>query len=472
MVALVLIVGIGQSHPSVNGQVETVKRVDLVQSVMASGKVVSSTDLSLSFESQKMIDTVKVRVGDVVKKGDILATQKSGTERAAYTSARGTLLGAQARYQKVLEGSSNEEIGLAKTTLETTTRLQDALVDNARRNLYSQGLVAEPESANDVAVAPIVSGTYTGPAGEYRLSMSRSANELTFTGLEKGMTNISDLVAQRLGTRGLSLLFPNKAHVSIGNEWTITIPNTASADYITLKSVYDAAVANRDALVAQAQAALDLKRATARQPDVDAALADIVSAQAGRESAFAVLEKTILRAPSDGTVTKVDIKVGEVPEALKEAIVIQDVGNLYLEANVNESQIKNVAIGQPIAVTFDAFGSGTTYQATISSIDPAATIIDNTVNYTVKALITQADTVRPGMTANMTVTTQSLTNVLVLPGRAISADNGTTTVTVLTDGRGKKTETRTIVTGLHGDGDMVEIKSGLAEGDKVVWQTK
>ena len=66
------------------------------------------------------------------------------------------------------------------------------------------------------------------------------------------------------------------------------------------------------ALVEEKQAALDLTRATARQSDVDAALADVVVAQAGLDSATAALERTILRAPADGTITAVDVKVGEL----------------------------------------------------------------------------------------------------------------------------------------------------------------
>lgn len=86
--------------------IETVKRQNLIQTVAASGSVVSSTDLSLGFEQSKMISSIKVVVGSKVKAGDVLAALSNGTERASLASAKGALLAAQARYKKVLEGSS------------------------------------------------------------------------------------------------------------------------------------------------------------------------------------------------------------------------------------------------------------------------------------------------------------------------------------------------------------------------------
>ena len=448
--------------------VETVKRGDVVRTVNASGTVVSSTDLALSFEGSKVVDSVKVRVGDNVKKGQILATMKSGTERAAYTSARGSYLAAQARYKKVLDGNSNEEIALAQTNLDTTKKVQEGLVAQARRKLFSSDLVAESQDGN--SNQPVVTGVYNGVAeGEYRLSFKNSTKtEVSFSGIEKGETNVSQF-SKSLGKLGLLVSFPLDNSVYSANQrWTITIPNKDGANYSSNLNAYLSAIEARDAAIAQREAELSLKRATARPADVDTALADIVIAQAALESANASLERTILRAPADGTITKVSIKVGQVPDSFATAIVLQDVSNLYLEANVNESYVGQLMVGQPVAVTFDAL-PGTIYRGTVSSVDPAATITDNIVNYTVKALLVGSDNILPGMTADMTITTGTINSALTLPGRVIAEDEGKQTVELITDVRRNKTQTREIVTGLRGDGDVIEITSGLVEGDKVLW---
>lgn len=450
VVAVVLLTVLTKGNNTAGTVIETVKRQTLNRTVSASGTVVSTTDLSLGFEQSKMIAQVNVRVGDVVKKGDVLASLSNGSERAAVASARGTLLAARARYNKVLEGSSSEEVKLAQVQLE-----------NARRTYLSEGLVAKPESPDtDVdVITPTISGTYVGVEGQYRIKLDTTAqNTLEYSGLERGKIKVSDVSMYPLGTKGLYVQFPSGSKdYFFSTTWIVSIPNIESSSHIANK-----------ALVEEKQAALDLTRATARQSDVDAALADVVVAQAGLDSATAALERTILRAPADGTITAVDVKVGEIPTTGTQAIALQDVSNLYLESNINESSIKSVAIGQPVTVTFDAFGLDT-YYATVSSIDPAATIENNVVNYKIKALLADPGTIRPGMTANMTILTAQIPDVLVLPFRTVTTVDGQSTVAFITDERKQKTLSRTVTLGLRGDGDMVEIQQGLAEGDKVLW---
>lgn len=470
IVGIILLVRAGGNDGNTN--IETVKRADVVRTVSASGTVVSSTDLSLSFEQSKVISSVKVRVGDTVKKGDILANQKSGTERAAYTSARGSYLAAQARYKKVLDGSSNEEIALAQTNFETAKKVQNGLVEQARRKLYSDGLIAEPQLSS-IVNSPVITGVYNGAIeGEYRLSFTNtSKSELSVTGLEKLKAEVDEL-SRPLGTKGLLISFPlSSSQYASEDWWKVLIPNKNGSNYTANVNAYQAAIETRDAVLAQREAELNLKRATARPADVDAALADIVTAQAALESAQAALERTILRAPADGTITQIDIKVGEVPEAFATAIVLQDVSNLYLEANVNESYVGQLVVGQYVRVTFDAF-LGSEYRGTVSSVDPAATVTDGIVNYKVKALLVQTDAIRPGMTADMVITTGSASSVLTLPGRAIYERDGEQYVNIVVDSRRTKTIERIITTGLIGDGDIVEVTSGVTEGEQVLWNAE
>lgn len=451
VLAIVLFIVLDKGNTTTGSTIETVKRENLIRSVSASGTVVSSTDLSLGFEQSKIVASVPVSVGKKVQKGDILASLSNGTERAAVASAKGALLSARARYNKVLEGSSNEEIKLAQVQL-----------DNARRALLSDDLVAKPTDPA-TTLTPTISGTYVGAEGSYLIEMNVLAqNKLDFSGVERGRTDASDISPQKLGTKGLFIQFPSgsKSRYGQGLSWTVAIPNVEGSHYVANK-----------ALVDEKQASLDIARATARQPDIDVALADVVTAQAGVDSAVASLEKTILRAPADGTVTAVDVKIGEIAEIGKQAIALQDVTNLYLEANINESNIKSVTVGQTVEVTFDAF-SGDTFTASVSSIDPAATIENNVVNYKIKALLTEAENVRPGMTANMTILTAQVDNVLVLPARVITTTGTTSTVDIIVDDRKEKTTLREVVVGLKGDGDMVEIQSGLSEGDRVLWTSK
>ncbi len=456
--------------PADTSGVETIERQTLERTIKASGSVVSSTDLALAFQQSKSIKQINVSVGDLVKKGQILATLENGTERAAVTSARGALLAAEARYKKVLEGSSNEEVQLAQVKLNNAKKQNDTFVENARRAMLSGGLEAVPDSSVSASASPIISGTYTGVEGEYRLSFKPSFNEqvIRYSGIENGTTRINKTTPQPLGTKGLFIVFPSSAEFNDEYRWTVTIPNSESATYVANYNAYTQSIEDRAAAIATAEAELALKRATARQPDIDAALADVITAQAGLEDATARLEQTILRAPADGTITKVESKVGEVPKALEPVMTLEDVSNLYLEADVNESSVSLLALDQPVTVTFDAFGPNKTYDARISSIDPSATITDGIVNYKVKALLSAADGIRPGMTANMTVVAFRKADVLAIPGRSVTRKGDVATVLVVTGTKRISTAERVVTLGTEGDGDLFEVLSGLSDGERIM----
>lgn len=485
LLVLVLFLVLKGSNKDTGSVVEVVKKQTITRTVIASGKVVSSTDLSLGFEVSDVVRSINVAVGDKVKKGAVIATLNSGEERASLTSARGALLSADARYKKVLEGSSNEEVALAQVNLDTakkelvlTKKTQDTLVESARRKLISEGLVAEPINSTYSANTPRISGTYTGSEGVYAINISSAGSDfVNYSGLETGTAKYNTTTNQPLGTKGLSIIFPAGTNSGQGGSWTVSVPNTGGANYVSNLNAYNQAIDTREnsissaeSMVAQREAELNLKRATARQPDVDAALADVITAQAGVESANARLSKKILRAPADGTITKVDIKVGEISTPQKEVIVLQDVTNLYLEANIGEGNISTIALGQSVTVSYDAL-QGQSSIASVSSIDPSATEDGTVINYKIKALISDTVGVRPGMTANMSIVTAEIPDVLVLPGRTVLKDETGQYVPLIVEPESKKQKTvRTTVTiGIKGDGDVVEIKTGLTEGQKVLW---
>jgi len=448
-VAVVLFVVLGKGGDT-SMVIETVKRQDLVRSVAATGTVVSTTDLALSFQESNLVKSVNVSVGSRVRRGQVLATLSNASEAAAVASARGSLLAAEARYDKVVEGEDDEEIQRAEVDVE-----------NARRVLYSDDLVADPASNNFDDVAPVITGVYNGQTpGQYQLSIDRSINEIQYSGLEFGRLAISEL-PKPLGVRGLYLEFPDDGGYTIGSQWNIKIPNTSGENYAKNLNSFKAA-----------EAALASKKATARSADIDIALADIASAKGSLASAQAEFEKTVIRAPADGTVTKVDLKLGELAETFAPVITLQDVSNLYIEANINESNISNIALGQPVSITYDAFGKGTVSTSTVTSIDLGATVVDGIVNYEVKAIIPDATNIRSGMTANISIQTAFAPNVLVIPDRVIVEKDRQKTVQVLVDERRQKTESRVITTGLRGDGGLIEVVSGLSDGEKVVFVSK
>lgn len=472
LLVLVVLYFIFKTPSSVANTVTDIAKVsNLKETVLATGQVVSSTDLNLSFNSTGVVKSVKVKVGDKVKAGQVLATLDQGTESAALTSARGALAAAEARLKRTIEGASSEEIALSEITLNQTKLTQGILVNNAYQNLLNSTPEALPEDGSSDYTAPTISGTYSlGKEGKIVLSMYYSSNGRSFklSGLVDGTGDVDTVTPQPIGNSGLYIKFPESSSHDVSN-WVIEIPNKKAANYLANYNAYQAALSQEKFSVDQRTAELALKKAAARSSDIDLANADILSAKGQVEAALARYNNTLIMAPVDGTITRVDIKIGELTQAQKSAIVLQDVSNIYLETNINEANIASLSVGMPVDITYDSFGSDKIFKGTITKIDPSSTLVSGVVNYKVTASTDQSPDIRPGMTANMTIKVKEKDNVIAIPSRAIiTKDNGDRILRVVTNKKNKKWKEVPVVTGIEGDGGLIEVLSGLSTGDEFV----
>lgn len=472
IVLLILGISIFRPNPDIKNIVtEIIELKDLKQTVLATGQVVSNTDLNLSFNTSGIVKDIKVKVGDKVKAGQVLANLNQDTELASLTSAQGVLAAAKARLKKTIEGATNEEITLSEITLKQTKLTQDILVNNAYQNLLNSTPEAVPEDGESDYSAPVISGTYSlGKEGKINLSMYYSSGGRSFTlsGLVEGTGSVDTITPQPIGNSGLYIQFPTGADSDI-SDWVIEIPNKKAADYLANYNAYKAAVSQAEFAIDQRTAELSLKKAEARQSDIDLANADILSAQGQVAQAQARYNNTRIIAPVDGTITSVDIKIGELAGALEEAIILQDVSNMYIESNINEANIIGLSVGMPVEITFDAFGVEKIFKGSVASIDPSSTLISGVVNYKIKVSVQDVPDLRPGMTANMTINVQEKDSIIAIPTRSILTNkDGTKSVRIITDSKKKKYKETPITTGLNGDGSLVEITSGLRVGDEFV----
>lgn len=467
VVVTILFSVFGKKTPSVR-DLYVVKKMDAQKTVLSSGKVVSDTDLALSFQSSDVVRSINVKVGDKVPAGKILATLSNSSQLADITRAKGTLLGAQARYRKALEGNSNADINAAQDALNNTIRTQNRLVENARQKLYSDGLIAETTRSDmSLSLAPTITGTYSGDVEtKYNLSLYQSTQTIKYTGAESGTLTILTL-PQSLGKNGLTITFPSTSAYSFNDEWIINIPNKTSPNYTTNLNAYNAAIANRDESIAAAKSKLDVLKTQTRKVDIDAAYADVLVAKAGVASAEAALEKTIIRSPAAGTITKIDIKLGDLVEANKPVITLQDVTNLYVESNVNEADIMGVKMGQSVEITFEALGKENKFNGEISLVNLGATTNNSIVNYKIKALLKDTNAIRSGMTADLRIITSSVKDAIVVPTRYIGEEKGTSYVYVVTDEKKKLTRKQNITKGEVLDGGTVVVTSGLNVDDQI-----
>ena len=221
----------------------------------------------------------------------------------------------------------------------------------------------------------------------------------------------------------------------------------------------------------------------ASQADLDAAesqylkvRANIVSARAAVEQADVAMEYTRIRAPFDGTVLTKDADVGEIVAPFASSansrgavVSMADMGSLQVEADVSESNITRVSVGQPCEITLDAYPD-VRYRGTVHKIVPTADRAKATVM--TKVAFTRLDErVLPDMSAKVAFLGGELSDSaasapakLTVPSTAITGRDGKQVVFTIREGiatetavsTGERLGTQTVVTG------------GLAQGETVV----
>ncbi len=206
------------------------------------------------------------------------------------------------------------------------------------------------------------------------------------------------------------------------------------------------------------------------------AVANVSAAEAMVEAAEVNLENTYIRAPFDGTVLTKDADVGDVVAPFgsagnsKGAVVsMADMDSLQVEADVSESNIERVHVGQPCEITVDALPEKR-YRGEVHMIVPTADRAKATVMTKIKFL-DRDDRVLPEMSARVTFLSRqvatsgadSAPKIAANPG-AVVERNGRKEVYIFRDG--KVYETPVVVGGMVGT--VVAISHGVRSGDQLV----
>jgi HlyD family secretion protein len=484
-------------------QTGVVKRQDLQKTVLTTGTVVSSTDLDLSFQATGVVEAVNVAEGDTVYAGEVLATLDQSNASASLQSAQGSLSQAQANYNKILAAATPQDIAVSQAAVEVaSTTLQ-----NAKQDLLNELSVAQ-SSANTLVLSdtnnlfsnPQSSSPQFGVPGTVQTNQQLVSNinservtvNTTLTAWQNEVSGVSASNVGQVTTDSLSYLSTVSGYLSdvvsilttysqsnsSGSQTTLTGDQaTAAAAKTTIDSLsttitnYNQAVLSAESSLDSAEAQLSLKQSPASSEDLAIAEAQVLSAQGQVDLAQANLDHTVLRAPASGTVTQVDIKLGEQAPTLQEVMILQNVGELHAEADVSEADIASVAVGQSIDNTFDALGPNQHFASKVLTVNPASIVISGVVDYKVTGSLDNIPGVKPGMTDNMTILVAS-TTALAVPSSAIVNQNGGQFVKVITDPKKLTYTSVPVETGLQADGGLTEITSGLTEGQEIVTYIK
>jgi len=172
------------------------------------------------------------------------------------------------------------------------------------------------------------------------------------------------------------------------------------------------------------------KEGLAPQADYDQARANYDSARASVQQAAAAVKQaetdlkyTKILAPIDGVVVDRQYDVGQTVAASFQAptlfTIAQDLTKMQVAADVSESDIGTIKVGQPVSFNVDAYPDRQ-FRGKVSQIRLNATVNQNVVTYPVIVEVANPDrTLRPTMTANVSIEVARVRGVLRIPNAAL-----------------------------------------------------
>lgn len=281
---------------------------------------------------------IRVREGDTVNAGDVIAVLDDEQIRARETQAQAAVTDAEAR-----AGAAHAQIAV----LQEQLRQSELLTEQARTD--AQGRVRQAE--NEVVVA------------EAELARQEAANRIAVFDRE-AYTRLAatGAVPERKGQEAVSTAEQQTAAVAAAKR---RVESARGAVLIARATLTNPGIRASQAGANRKQIAQQQKEVASANAKIEQARAQLSEAQANRKD----LEIT---APFNGTVATRTAEPGEVVAAGTAIITLLDLSKVYLRGFVPEGEIGRVKLDQPARVYLDS-NPNQPLEATVSRIDPEAT---------------------------------------------------------------------------------------------------
>ncbi|MET0945021.1 MAG: efflux RND transporter periplasmic adaptor subunit [Flavobacterium sp.] len=380
--------------------------------------------------------------------------------------------------------------------------------------LSKSGVIGNKDEGKEVEISKVVASTIvetvsaTGkiqPEIEVKISPEVSGEIILLNVKEGQVVKKGDLLVKinpDLYTSSYNRSVSNLSGTKAGLTQSEASYKEAKASYERNKTLYDKGVISKSDWD-KAIASFEVAKATKQN-----AYYTVQSASASVNEAKDNLGRTTIYAPADGTISVLNVELGErvlgtQQMAGTELLRVANLNNMEVEVDVNENDIVKIKIGDEANVEVDAYLKKK-FKGTVTSISNSASTTltsDQVTNFKVKVRILKESyqdllegkpssysPFRPGMTATVDILTKTKTNVLAVPISSVVVKSDTAAVKDFTvedpsekkvvpksDKKfecvfvkvGDKAKIRIIKTGIQDDTN-IEVMSGLKSGDVVI----
>lgn len=360
-----------------------VERGNLRNTVTATGTLQAVTTVQVGSQASGTISALYADYNSIVKKGQIVAQLDPAVSRAQVEQARANLQQAQAALQQAKAGVANSRAGVSDAQARaqgasSTAQNNQAGVAAAQANLAV--LKAQQDDA---------------------LSMLKQQEAL----VKAGVIAQRDLETAQTAYRTAQARYAQG--VAQLNQATLSQQSSASSG-----------IAQSQAQVQQSQAQVGQSQA-----QVQAAQAQVQQAAAALQLAEVNLTHTTITSPIDGVVVSRDVNVGQTVAASLSAptlfTIANDLTKMQVIANIDQADIGLVENAKSVKFSVDAF-PGKDFDGKIEQMRLNPQNVQNVVTYNVVIDVDNPEQkLKPGMTANLTVTIDERNNVLKVPNAAL-----------------------------------------------------
>ena len=453
---------LGTADPASAADAETVKVVSLevAETIETSGSLETQPFASLNWKTGGIVESVNVQAGDFVQAGDVLLTLQPESTSASLAAAQADLEAAMKNLQ-ALTDPDGSSVGSARANAssgfdgwnDARTDLMDTVSYNkggGDDDVYNDLVSARDDLSNALEEYPLAAST---TAQFYYLAVR--ADSLGYVG-EYDYASLKTSLRAELGEENAKLVDEILA--------TQAEFETLAKSFAESMEDQDDAIDLMKALGAYEQASDTLLDAIEAEYGVlvQPSESDLASAQAKVDSAQASVNSLQIVAPFDGQVLSVDDRVGDSVTAGSLSVNLANMDSLYVEAQVDETDVANVKVGYQAEVTLDAVPD-VTLTGYVVSVNPVGEVVGGLVKYSVRVeLDAVEDIFLPlGSTANVVIKVSDAQSMLAVPIVAIQNDSNGEYVWAVRDGQ----PVRVDIVGGAIVGDVVTVKGDLQEGE-------
>lgn len=498
-----------------------VEKGNLVQELFETGSTEKGSDVKLGLKEGGKIENISVEEGKKVSRGTVIATVDKKELELSLKEAEAAFLSANATLNRFLKGATKEELSIvsaavksAETALssaENNLEEQERITDEALRAVHQNvatllGNVFSTVKEVEIGVDTLVDTYFTGFVVSETDSGRKSRDKIKLR--VKEIENYKDLVIEE----GVNFVKKEEALQKTESELKLIIVeidnlisvadsdfykdkisstekellrtyrgavNTSLSQVISLlgsissvKIETEATLTGSRGVVNSARSALsqaeaELSRVTANpdKSDVTVREAAVTQAKARVDLLKNRIADTTLRSPVSGTISKILVSKGEVVSPGLPVAVITPEEDIQIVVDIYEGDISKVNVGNGVKASFVAFPQEE-FEGEVVFINPTGKLMDGVIYYEIKIVLDKyPEKILTQMTVDVTIRTAEKENVLLLPERSIRRKEGKQFVTILENGEKIEKE---IIIGLRGEGRMVEVVSGVAEGEKII----